>query len=92
MGIDAVVYPNFGGRFGFSRDDCLAIVEGCTAGFGGLKPILPAPGGGMTLARVPEMRATYGNDVIYLVGGALLRERDDLPGACRRLAAAVREA
>jgi ribulose-bisphosphate carboxylase large chain len=92
MGIDAVVYPNFGGRFGFSHDDCLAIVEGCTADFGGLKPILPAPGGGMTLARVPEMRATYGNDVIYLVGGALLRDRDDLPGACRRLAAAVLEA
>lgn len=89
MGIDAVVYPNFGGRFGFSREECQSIKAGCTSEFGGLKPILPAPGGGMTLERIPEMQATYGNDVIYLIGGALLRERADLPGACRRLAAAV---
>jgi ribulose-bisphosphate carboxylase large chain len=89
MGVDIVVYPNFGGRFGFSREECLSIVDGCTAPFGNLAPILPAPGGGMTFARIPEMRSTYGNDVIYLVGGALLRERDDLPGACRRLAEAI---
>lgn len=89
MGVDAVVYPNFGGRFGFTRDECLAIANGCSAEFSGLKPILPAPGGGMTFARIPEMRATYGNDVVYLIGGALLREKADLPGACRRLAEAV---
>lgn len=89
MGVDAVVYPNFGGRFGFSREECLSIAEGCSVAFSGLKPILPAPGGGMTFERIPEMRATYGNDVVYLIGGALLREKDDLPGACRRLAEAV---
>lgn len=89
MGVDAVVYPNFGGRFGFSREECIAISEGCAVEFSGLKSILPAPGGGMTFERIPEMRATYGNDVIYLIGGALLREQDDLPSACRRLAEAV---
>lgn len=89
MGIDAVVYPNFGGRFGFSREECLSIAEGCSVDFSGLKPILPAPGGGMTFERIPEMRATYGDDVVYLIGGALLREKHDLPGACRRLAEAV---
>lgn len=89
MGVDAVVYPNFGGRFGFSREECLSIADGCSMAFSGLKSILPAPGGGMTLDRIPEMRATYGDDVVYLVGGALLRERDDLPGACQRLASAV---
>lgn len=89
MGVDAVVYPNFGGRFGFTRDECLTIADGCATDFSGLKPILPAPGGGMTLERIPEMQATYGDDVIYLIGGALLREQADLPGACRRLAEAV---
>jgi ribulose-bisphosphate carboxylase large chain len=89
MGVDAVVYPNFGGRFGFSREECLSIVEGCTEDLGGLKPIFPAPGGGMNFDRVPEMRSAYGNDVIYLVGGALLREGSELTAACRRLAAAV---
>jgi ribulose-bisphosphate carboxylase large chain len=90
MGVDAVIYPNFGGRFSFSREECLSIVDGCTAQFGRLKPILPAPGGGMTFARLPEMREAYGDTVMYLIGGALLREKADLPAACRTLANAVR--
>ena len=90
MGVDAVIYPNFGGRFSFSRAECLSIVDGCTTEFGSLKPILPAPGGGMTFARLPEMRDAYGDTVMYLIGGALLREKADLPAACRTLANAVR--
>lgn len=90
MGVDAVIYPNFGGRFGFSLAECLSIVDGCQAELAGLKPILPAPGGGMTLNRVPEMRAAYGDDVIYLIGGALLREGQEMSAACRKLAEAVR--
>lgn len=90
MGVDAVIYPNFGGRFSFSREECLAIVDGCTSDLGGLKPILPAPGGGMTFERVPEMRDAYGDTVMYLIGGALLREKSDLPAACRKLIDAVR--
>ncbi|WP_276122306.1 RuBisCO large subunit C-terminal-like domain-containing protein [Pararhizobium qamdonense] len=92
MGVDAVIYPNFGGRFSFSREECLAIVDGCTCDLGGLKPILPAPGGGMTFERVPEMRDAYGENVMYLIGGALLREKSDLPAACRKLIDAVRTA
>ncbi|AQZ50923.1 RuBisCO large subunit C-terminal-like domain-containing protein [Martelella mediterranea] len=90
MGVDATVYPNFGGRFGFSRDECLSIVDGCSEAFSNIKPILPAPGGGMTFERVPEMKAAYGKDVVYLIGGALIRERATLADACKRLAEAVR--
>jgi ribulose-bisphosphate carboxylase large chain len=32
----------------------------------------PAPAGGMTLQRVPEMLRFYGKDVMMLIGGALL--------------------
>jgi ribulose-bisphosphate carboxylase large chain len=92
MGVDSVIFPNFGGRFGFSREECLAIKDGCTAGFGDYKPVLPACGGGMSLERIPDMRATYGRDVIYLIGGALLRDKGDLVGACQRLVDAVRAA
>lgn len=42
----------------------------------------------MTLSRVPEMREAYGDDVMYLIGGALLQE-PNLVDACRRLVAAV---
>ncbi len=88
MGVDAVVYPNFGGRFGFTRDECRSIANACAADLGGPKTIVPAPGGGMTFARIPEMREVYGADVMYLVGGALLQE-DDLVSASRRLVEAV---
>lgn len=88
MGADAVIYPNFGGRFGFTREECLSIAHACAVDMGGPKAIVAAPGGGMTFSRVPEMRDAYGNDVMYLIGGALLQE-PDLVAACRRLVAAV---
>lgn len=88
MGTDAVVFPNFGGRFGFTRAECLSIASACAVDMGGPKAIVSAPGGGMTFSRVPEMREAYGNDVMYLIGGALLQE-PNLVDACRRLVAAV---
>jgi ribulose-bisphosphate carboxylase large chain len=45
---------------------------------GALQPIFPAPGGGMSLDRIPEMGALYGDDVIYLIGGNLHRQGPDL--------------
>lgn len=88
MGADAVIYPNFGGRFGFTREECISIAAACAVNMDGRKAIVPAPGGGMTFSRVPEMRDAYGADVMYLIGGALLQE-PNLIDACRRLVAAV---
>lgn len=90
MGVDAVVYPNFGGRFGFTLTECQSIVRGAQMEFGNYKPIVPAPGGGMTFERIPEMQAAYGENVMYLVGGALIREKAKLVDASKRLVAAVR--
>jgi ribulose-bisphosphate carboxylase large chain len=59
-GADASIYPSFGGRFGFSKDECLSIVRGTDMDMGPLKPIFPTPGGGMSLDRVPEMLDAYG--------------------------------
>jgi len=91
MGADAVIYPNFGGRFGFSREECLSISAACAAEMGGLKTIAPAPGGGMTLDRVAEMRAAYGNDIMYLVGGALLVDPGGVIAACQRLVSKIHD-
>jgi ribulose-bisphosphate carboxylase large chain len=82
-GADGVIYPNFGGRFSFTREECESIVSGLTEESGQLKPAFPVPGGGMTMERIPEMVEVYGNDVIYLVGGGLFRHSDDLVENCR---------
>ncbi|NOV17501.1 transcriptional regulator [Ensifer adhaerens] len=88
MGADAAIYPNFGGRFGFTREECQSIAKACADDMGGPKAIVPAPGGGMNLSRVPEMREAYGNDVMYLIGGALLQDTD-IVSASRRIVEAV---
>jgi len=82
-GADASIFPNYGGRFSFSQENCRRIVAGTAAPMGGIKPIFPAPGGGMSLARVPEMLDLYGRDVIFLVGGGLHQHGPDLVENCR---------
>ncbi|MEO0561705.1 MAG: RuBisCO large subunit C-terminal-like domain-containing protein [Chloroflexota bacterium] len=77
-GADMSVYPNFGGRFSFSEAECRTIVDGTAADMGPLKSIFPAPGGGMTMEKVPKMNDFYGQDVVYLIGGGLHRHSDDL--------------
>jgi ribulose-bisphosphate carboxylase large chain len=82
-GADATIFPNFGGRFSFSREECKEIADATSARMGHLKPIFPAPGGGMGLDRVPEMIETYGQDLIFLIGGGLFKHGPDLVENCR---------
>ncbi|MCX7048425.1 MAG: RuBisCO large subunit C-terminal-like domain-containing protein [Candidatus Sumerlaeota bacterium] len=82
-GMDAVVYPNFGGRFSFSRDECQSIARGSGKEMGHIKPAFPSPGGGMSLGRVPEMFEVYGCDVIFLIGGGLFKHGPNLIENCR---------
>jgi len=90
-GADASIYPNYGGRFSFSKPACCSIVEGTCVDMGHILPIFPAPGGGMSLERVPEMNACYGKEVIYLIGGDLHRQGPDLVRNTRRLVERVEE-
>jgi len=82
-GADMSVFPNYGGRFSFSRDECRSIRNGCLDPFNDFKPIFPAPGGGMKLDRLEELVAFYGRDVILLIGGDLHRG-ESISGACRQ--------
>ncbi|HFB2048612.1 MAG: ribulose 1,5-bisphosphate carboxylase [Hyphomicrobiaceae bacterium] len=72
-GADISVFPNFGGRFGFSQDQCTSIVSACRSSAGPGKPIMPSPGGGMSIDRIPELHQLYNDDCVYLLGGELLR-------------------
>ena len=82
-GADATIYVNYGGRFSFSRQDCRTIAEETDTTLGQIRPTFPAPGGGMTIARLPEMVNFYGNDVILLVAGGLYGHGPDLGENCR---------
>mgnify|MGYP001628251969 CR=1 FL=1 len=88
-GADISVFPNYGGRFGFSKDECSSIVEACRADSGVGPAILPSPGGGMSLDRLGDMMAHYGGDCVYLLGGSLLRYGDDIGDAIREMRSAL---
>jgi ribulose-bisphosphate carboxylase large chain len=77
-GADMSVYPNYGGRFGFSREECASISESCLAPMGEYLPIFLSPGGGMTMDKIPDMLELYGNDVLFLMGGGLYGRSPDL--------------
>ncbi len=72
LGADAVIYPSYGGRFGYTLDTCRAIATQARKAEPALKRAIPAPAGGMTVDRVPELLDFYGTETMLLIGGSLL--------------------
>jgi ribulose-bisphosphate carboxylase large chain len=91
LGADAVIFPNHGGRFGYSPACCAELAGNAHAAWHGLRPSLPVPAGGMSLARIPEMLDFYGSEAMLLIGGSLLEAGDGLTGAAAAFARAVRD-
>ncbi len=73
IGADAVIFPTYGGRFGYSRATCRALAGNARAA-----SALPVPAGGMTLARIGEKLDFYGPETMLLIGGSLLLARERL--------------
>ena len=92
LGADAVVFANHGGRFGYTPATCTALAQTALKPWGGVKPAVPVPAGGMTLARVPEMLQFYGQDVMLLIGGDLLSAGDRMAQEAAKFQNAVMKA
>jgi ribulose-bisphosphate carboxylase large chain len=89
LGADAVIFPNYGGRFGYSPDTCRALAGAALDQRDGMRAAVPVPAGGMTTDRVGEMLDFYGADVMLLIGGALLEARENLREATSAFVAEV---
>ena len=89
FGADAVIFPNHGGRFGYSPEICRALARAALQDWAGLQPSVPVPAGGMTPERVPEMLDFYGADIMLLIGGGLLAARERLTEETAAFVAAV---
>jgi S-methyl-5-thioribulose 1-phosphate isomerase len=90
LGADAPIFVNYGGRFGYSRDECGALATMARAPFGDVLPALPVPAGGMRLDRVDELLEFYGPDTMLLIGGnLLLAEGDALLARAREFVTSV---
>ncbi len=71
LGADLVVYPNTGGRFSFTPDECMAINESARSEGLPFKTSFPMPGGGMKRSNIPHWLETYGPDTVFLLGTSL---------------------
>jgi ribulose-bisphosphate carboxylase large chain len=91
FGADAVIFPNHGGRFGYSAATCAGISDALRCVWDGLRPSAPAPAGGMTVRRAPEMLDFYGAEVMLLIGGGLLEARDAITATTADFVRAVAE-
>ena len=91
-GADAVIFPNYGGRFSLSREQCLGIAEAGRRPLGNLKAVFPSPAGGMQLENIGEIVSSYGPDVLVLIGGGLFTCGSDVRRNCKRFVTAVEQA
>ncbi len=89
LGADAIIYPNYGGRFAYSADVCRALANAAREPWDAIRPAMPVPAGGMPVERVGEMIAFYGRDVMLLIGGSLLSAGDRLAERSRSFVEAV---
>jgi ribulose-bisphosphate carboxylase large chain len=89
LGADAVIFPNHGGRFGYSSETCRQLARAALQDWDGLRACVPVPAGGMTPERVPEMLDFYGADIMLLIGGGLVAARERLTKETAAFVAAV---
>jgi ribulose-bisphosphate carboxylase large chain len=89
LGADAVIFPNHGGRFGYTPETCRSLAARALDAWDGVRPAVPVPAGGMTVDRVPEMLDFYGPDAMLLIGGSLLAARERLTEETAAFVAAV---
>lgn len=73
MGADMNIFTSYGGRFTFSPEDCLQVIDESLKPVEGLKASCPSAGGGITEKRLPELLDLYGEDMMFLVGGDMFR-------------------
>ncbi|HYZ24499.1 MAG TPA: RuBisCO large subunit C-terminal-like domain-containing protein, partial [Rhodopila sp.] len=89
LGADAVIFPNYGGRFGYSAETCRRLAARARSSGDGMKAALPVPAGGMTLDRTGEILDFYGLDTMLLIGGSLLMARENITAETARFVRAV---
>lgn len=92
FGADLSVFPNYGGRFTFSQQECFDLASALRRPMGKLKGSFPMPAGGMTIEKVGAMVEAYGRDTALLIGGALLRYSSDPEVSARAFVTALETA
>jgi len=92
FGADISVFPNAGGRFTFTPEECRDLAIAMRDALGDVRPGFPSPAGGMTIERIDSMVTAFGHDAVFLIGGALMRHSPDPEVGARAFLAAIEQA
>jgi len=90
-GADAAIFPNYGGRFSYTQEQCERLARSVREPAYGYNPALPVPAGGIAFDRVDEVLEFYGRDVILLMGGSLYEAGEGLADRAGEFATRTRE-
>lgn len=81
FGADCIIYPNAGGRFSYTRDQCKSINKECRNTDLALRTSFPVPAGGIDRNSLADWVRYYDNDTVFLIGGSLYSHPDGLETA-----------
>lgn len=90
LGTDFTIYPNTGGRFSFSVQECFDLNDSARKEMGEFKPIFPMPGGGMKQETIPHWIKKYGSDTVFLLGASILQHKGGIQQAVKEVQLALR--
>lgn len=74
IGADISIFPNTGGRFHFTKQECANLTEALRRPAGIWRRAFPCPAGGMQLDRIGEMAEFFGMDTVLLIGGSIIQQ------------------
>jgi len=81
FGADCIIYPNAGGRFSYSHDQCKKINSECRNKGLDLRTSFPVPAGGIDRDTLADWVRNYSNDTVFLIGGSLYKHPGGLKTA-----------
>lgn len=83
LGADFSIYPNAGGRFSFSMEQCLSLNKECRNHNSPYAANWPTPGGGIQRETIPQLLQLYGENTVFLAGGSLYQHPGGIQTAAR---------
>ena len=91
-GADVSIYPSYDSGYAMTKDECVAVAEACRSPWDRVRPTVPSAAGRIGIAQVAELGATYGRDVMFILGSRIQQDRDDLTMATERFVREVERA
>ncbi|NLW31599.1 MAG: cupin domain-containing protein [Fibrobacter sp.] len=91
IGADVSIFPNAGGRFGFSTEECNELAHALREPVKGFLPAFPSPAGGMKIEKIDSIVQQFGKNSMLLIGGSILQHPEGIEAGTNAFVNAVKK-